>query len=405
MLTELPRVFKELGWGSLDVSDYDLNRLLSSILLCFCIVLLLLMRTIRLPSLVQKTIGVISVCFVLSIALAIHTFKMVGMPFTGIFVVSSRYIIEFILFVFVYNFIQDEGDTRIIATYFFKVSLAIILGVTFFQIFTSSFGEVQGIERLMGTFGSPNILAAFLHLYIFLLLYYSRKTTLLFWSILGALYVLIVYTGSITNLSGNLLFIALVSIHNRWYKKKMFYLLVPIFVFTVTVAVMYKWESISARLSTLLDLNTFELAPASSISWRFEAWQNYISLLGDDVINWLIGLGIGTQRFIFLFGYPENLTDQFEAPGTHNDYLAVLVDFGLIGLAVFLGFLIIVYKRIKKLEKTDAGGFYFRYYFFSLLFIMVTENCIDQLITFVFLITLTCVIKKQSFHYEEKNSG
>jgi O-antigen ligase len=128
-----------------------------------------------------------------------------------------------------------------------------------------------------------------------------------------------------------------------------------------------------------------------------------VSLLEKSFINWIFGLGVGTQRFILHPDYPNSLWRKFDAPGTHNDYLAMLIDFGILGLLLFFCGLFALYKVIRNAEKRDSNLYYLRFYFITVLLIMLTENFIDQLIMFVFILFLTAIISAKKSEILNKN--
>jgi O-antigen ligase len=142
-----------------------------------------------------------------------------------------------------------------------------------------------------------------------------------------------------------------------------------------------------------VNLENFQLTEGSSLRWRWDAWIAYLSLLGKDIGNWIFGLGVGTQRFILHPDYPNSLWRLFDAPGTHNDFLAVLIDFGLLGVGLFVGGIVLLFRVIKHAERRDESLYFMRYYLITVLFIMLSENYIDQLIMFVFVVFLMAIIR------------
>jgi len=223
------------------------------------------------------------------------------------------------------------------------------------------------------------VLAAFMHFFIVAtIVFYGHEKNLKFWVLLGAQYILLFYTGSMTMILSHLVFLFFVGVANRWYKSKLFYFGAVIIIPSVIAVIIAQADAILARLAILFDTDTFELHSGSSIVWRMEAWASYLSLL-DTPLKWFFGLGIGTQRAVFLNGYPGSLTYIFEAPGTHNDYLGILVDFGLFGLSFFFIGVRALLRYLKSLERIDPTTRYLRYFLYSLLFAMLSENILDQL--------------------------
>jgi O-antigen ligase len=204
--------------------------------------------------------------------------------------------------------------------------------------------------------------------------------------------VLLVYTGSIATIGACVLFVAMVGYRERWIKKKSFYWLLPVIIIAIVTAIVLKFDSIMVRLSVIVNPKTLQLTEGSSLRWRWDAWAAYISLLGDNFLHWMFGLGVGSQRYILHPDYPNSLWRLFDSPGTHNDYLGALIDFGLMGLFFLLFSLAFFYDIIRRAEQRVNKLFYLRYYLITVGFIMLTENFIDQLIMFVFIVFTTAII-------------
>jgi O-antigen ligase len=388
MLTELPRSLTLAGWG--DYGDADYNRLMSAVFLLATVFLLSVKRHIKLP--VKLQLAMLLAFFFLLIATAngVFTFLFIGMPISGVFVILLRFILEMLLVVFAFNFFSEPSRLHALYLYFFWPMVFCLTGLSFLQLL---FGAPD-LDRIMGPFGSPTTLALFLHLFIALaFFYFSEQRPFKFWILILVLIALLLYTGSIAVILANFFLIFLISRRERWIRSKKFYMLLPVFGLLSVSVVIYKWESILGRLSTIFNLESFKLARGSSLAWRLDSWKAYLSLLGDDVWRWIVGLGLGTQRYILHPAYENSLWRIFDAPGTHNDYLAVLVDFGLIGLLLFLIALRWLYVFIKKSEQFVPSIVYFRYYFLSVLLIIITENFVDQLIMFVFLTFLVAATR------------
>lgn len=401
LFTELPRVLKETGWFENNIPENLFNQLGTAFLMVFCLFFILSKKKIRLPRWFGLLTIILGVGLLFSLINAVYTFNDLGMPLRGIFVVTSRFFLEWILLLFVLNYFSTSDDLDAFFRIFFKPSVILFCFIGLLQLLTSSMTSIQGINRVSGPFGSPNVFAGFLHLFIVLTFYYyDNKRSSTFWLILLAQYIVLFSTGSMAIFLAHILFLLLVAWKEGWIKRKRFYSVFPVLFLLIMAGIIYKGDYIVQRLSILFQPGSFELTPGSSIAWRFQAWAHYISLLKDSIYSWVFGLGIGTQRFIFLNDYPNNLAYIFEAPGTHNDYITLLLDFGIIGLLIFVVLFVTINKRIKVLEKTHSKIYYLRFYFYSILFIMISENYIDQLIMFVFLVTLSAImnVKRASIH-------
>ncbi|MBT1712202.1 O-antigen ligase family protein [Fulvivirgaceae bacterium PWU5] len=377
VFTELPRSITAVGWANMPDNDY--NRIVSGLFILMMMVGIVFLRRLQVRFALQQVLMFGAAVLFFYTVLAVYTFGQLGMSYTGIGVVIMRYLMEILVAVFFWNFVRSARDLGKIRSIFFMPALLIIFLISYLQIATSSFEDVQGVERLIGPFGNPNVLAAFMHFFIVatIVLYINEKG-IKFWILLVAQYILLFYTGSMTMILSHLVFLFFVGVANRWYKSKLFYYAAVVIIPSVIAVIIAQADAILARLAVLFNTETFELHSGSSIVWRMDAWASYLSLL-DTPLKWLFGLGIGTQRAVFLTGYPGSLTHIFEAPGTHNDYLGVLVDFGLFGLLLFFIGIRALLRYLKSLERINPTIRYLRYFLFSLLFAMLSENILDQL--------------------------
>ena len=122
--------------------------------------------------------------------LAVNTFHQIGMAYNGIFVVALRYVIEIVLVIFVIGFVTQKEDFESLIAFFFKPALFIFTVTSVFQILTNSFEDVQGVNRILGPFGSPTTLASFLHLFIAItFFYYEGRHNSFFWMLIIAQYI------------------------------------------------------------------------------------------------------------------------------------------------------------------------------------------------------------------------
>jgi len=77
----------------------------------------------------------------------------------------------------------------------------------------------------------------------------------------------------------------------------------------------------------------------SSTSYRVFIWMGTIAMLKD---YWLCGIGPGTDAFNMV--YPAYAYNSISAPHSHNLYLQVICDAGIIGFALFMAVLYQFYK-------------------------------------------------------------
>ncbi len=78
----------------------------------------------------------------------------------------------------------------------------------------------------------------------------------------------------------------------------------------------------------------------SSTSYRVYIWMGTLAMLAD---YWFSGTGLGITSFNTI--YPIYSYNDISAPHSHNLYLQLVVEFGIVGLIVFLGMLYNFYKE------------------------------------------------------------
>ncbi len=128
---------------------------------------------------------------------------------------------------------------------------------------------------------------------------------------------------------------------------------------------------------------------------RFFIWRGVIRALEE---RGYAGMGIGQYKANFpdFFKYETHsfivrIVDRGYFLSTHNDYLAILTDYGLVGLVCYLIFLLLSFrKRFKLLQVSAESGetrFLFTFSFIVLSFIIVfgmaAENFQNQLFWFL----------------------
>jgi len=87
----------------------------------------------------------------------------------------------------------------------------------------------------------------------------------------------------------------------------------------------------------------------TSNAYRLRVWQESLGIIKDFPLT---GIGLGHESFLSI--YPFYMLDRGKSPfHTHNTYLQVLVETGIIGLLVFLWLLLSYFKRgLKAIAST-----------------------------------------------------
>lgn len=393
LFSDLFNSFYNIGWVNQPI-NIQFTKIFSSLLVIYMLGFLAIFAQASIKINAFKNIFYLSLFLVFSIIVGIFSFSQIGMSIKGIFIVFFRYIIEILIFIFTWNFIDSKEDFNKIFTRFFKPIILFTSTIILIQLFTSSYHNIQGVPRLVGPFSNPNVCGAFLNLFIVITWFFrstlkNKKYWLL---ILIFMEIALFITGSMTSIIINFCWLFLVFISDQGYRTKIFYYSFPIIIGISTYLVFINLESILNRISKVFDLNSFSLSSASSLSWRYDAWSNYVDQI-DSIFNLLFGLGVGAHRFIFLNDYGNNLSYIFEAPGTHNDYLAVLFDFGLIGLLFLVFFIYSSIRKLNRLNRQNIRIKYIKFYMYTMLIAMFFDNYLDGLLAMVFVMVYAGIIK------------
>lgn len=383
-LSDIAESFKRVGWTSFSVEG--LTKINSAFMMvCLLIVLIVLSNTLTLSNKLAKGLFIMIIVLIGGVVNGCITFSGFGMPISGVFNIMFRYGIEILLIIYTFNFSQiPDAVSRI--NKFVQLLSWIIVVLSFLQLATHSYYTIQGVDRIVGPFTNPNVLGIFSSFCISARIIAganSKMDKLL----IACLYIVLLFSGSMTSLLCNLVFLFF---YMKEKSKNFFAVVVKVgtaLIAVASVCVLVAMDFIINRLSILFNFdNGVELSEGSSILWRFMAWSSYIGMLKTPG-DYLFGMGTGFHRCIFLLDYPHAMTSIFEAPGTHNDYIALLVDYGIIGLVLFLIFII---GFLRMLFKTgDKNLRLWAYFICTMLFAMTMDNYLDQYLNFVIIGNVT----------------
>ncbi len=104
-------------------------------------------------------------------------------------------------------------------------------------------------------------------------------------------------------------------------------------------------ESIIKRFTSIGDMKD------SSTSYRVFIWMGTLLMLRDF---WLTGIGPGTEAFTQV--YPFYSYSSIVAPHSHNLFLQIITESGVIGISAFLILLILFAKRLTVGYQTEGKG-------------------------------------------------
>lgn len=206
---------------------------------------------------------------------------------------------------------------------------------------TAMFSDIQ--TRVVSTFENPNVLGEFLLLMI-------PITAAFVWNAprgynrfinfiaLGVLCLCMIFTYSRGNWLG---LIAAIIIYMSFYDRKFIW-------FGIILAFMSPLilpESIINRFLSIGDTTD------TSTSYRVYIWFGTIKMLKD---YWLSGIGLGSDAFNAI--YPRYAYNSIVAPHSHNLYLQIIAENGILGIVVFLAMIVTYFKdtisAINKKKKS-----------------------------------------------------
>lgn len=258
--------------------------------------------------------------------------------------------------------------------------------------------EIQGLYRIEFPFENPNTLGLYSGLTCWLCVIFlsitnkSQKIKIITtYAILLIFIFLTLKTGSLNGMF--LTFSALLSYLCTHLKTKIIKLLV---IATATLFSIFLIDTnlVLERIYQVfftIDLDNIQ-SGGSSIIWRLKTWALYLSFL--DIPTLLLGHGPGASRIWFMeSAIGSELYNFGDIPGTHNDYLMILFDFGMIGTLIFIRYAYLFYKTAKNNNLLCLS-----HSFIAILFSMFFDNIIDSFIfvyflyfsTFIYISKLKC---------------
>ncbi len=193
------------------------------------------------------------------------------------------------------------------------------------------FSDIQ--TRVVSTFENPNVLGEYLLLLIpvglaFIWAAPKNYNRLIHLVITGLLALCMIYTYSRGCWIGLLVAFFLFFV---FYDRRFIW----VGVIALLLSPMFLPQTIIDRFASVGDTTD------TSTSYRVYIWMGTFQMLKD---YWLCGIGVGTDAFNMV--YPFYSFSSIVAPHSHNLYLQILVENGVLGIAAFLGILVVFYKTV-----------------------------------------------------------
>ena len=259
-------------------------------------------------------------------------------------IVLYKIIILIVVFLISYN-IFKKSDYSITICAVFSVSLFLESLVVLFQVFSS-------LEGLTGIASNPNISSSSIIIKLPIIIYFVHQVkkkwnkfllrVIEYLSIIG-----IIILGSRLGLIS--LFI-IYFFYFFWYKNhrlNQVFSIVVIFTFSFFIT-----NSQTVNNFDLSSLRIENLNNDESTNQRLNFYKKAIDLSFNKPFT---GYGLGSWKYESLPYDSNNNNDILVPYYTHNDFLQILFELGIIGLAAYLVFLIILFKKILFLEDKLRG--------------------------------------------------
>ncbi len=197
---------------------------------------------------------------------------------------------------------------------------------------TEMFEEMGG--RIYSTFGNPNVFGEYLLIVIpitfgLMLKTHSINRKVLYLGAFALQMVCMIFTYSRGCWIGIALAMALMILFTR---RK----LTSLMVFAVFLAPLFIPDTIMQRLLSIGNVAD------TSTSYRVYIWQGTLRMLKDF---WYCGVGIGEAAFGNV--YPSYSLNAISAPHSHNLYLHILSETGILGMGTVVVLLVLFYKYIS----------------------------------------------------------
>ena len=199
--------------------------------------------------------------------------------------------------------------------------------------------------RIAATLGNPNSYTAFLILIIFPIIILaiaekSRNKRITYILLAVLLIINIVLTGSRNAILAFAIGCVVLSITYNW---KLIYLLI------VSIATSLFIPRVLERIKEIID-------PTQNLS-RIKIWGIALKMIKEHPIT-----GIGNGNFVTLYDsyvkkYPDLEYPDYKHMPSHNSYLKVESELGIIGIISFLGILLSTIQKLIKLIKVEKDRF------------------------------------------------
>lgn len=276
-----------------------------------------------------------------------------------------------LIFIIKYEIKEDNKIKNIINCFIFTTVILTLFGLI--QYFTKLGLDVKFISdegtRITSTMSNPNGLGAYIVLTIFpiFMLSFSKKEKKIdgkYFILAGIMLIDLLLTYSRNSLIGfgiGFIVLAIICSYKILYALLLF---IPIFIFDKTI--IYRFEDISRELTS---------GP------RLKLWQIAGKMIKEHPI-----LGVGNGNYVALYDeyverYPEYAYQDYHRFSSHNSYLKIQSELGILGSISFISVIIATLNTIIKTYKTTKDKYYKVFYMgvMASTIAFLCMNCLDNL--------------------------
>ncbi len=270
----------------------------------------------------------------------VYAFISIGLISSEFKVISTIYAILMMLCLYsyqIFNYSIGIDNIKKLRILIFQVSFIIFL-FGFLQYFNPIFimpskwvdiSSYNLSKRIYSTFFNPNVFGFYINFIILLALEdldikKYNLNTLVFICGLACL----ILTFSRSSWISLILALSVVSLFNKKYIK---YALLISLVIIISDTLLKTGRS-----------NISKVVEDSSFLYRLEIWKTSIKIIKDHFIN---GIGFGTLNK-YVAAYSDIVSTKIEH--SHNLYIQIFVETGVLGFSIFIIFLMIILKKFKQ---------------------------------------------------------
>lgn len=305
--------------------------------------------------------------------------------------------IRFMSYILIYFIIKYGTQSRkvmknIINSYIFSSIILCLLGII--QYFTGFdlnkkfvFDYKSGAKiRIAATLGNPNSYAAFLVLILFPLIMLivgekNRKKKILYTIISFLVFINMILTGSRNAILAFAIGCVVLAITYNW---KLIFILIGASVTSLYI------PQVLNRIKEISD-------PTQNLS-RIKLWSTALKMIQEHPL-----IGVGNGNFISLYDayvkkYPELKYPDYKRMPSHNSYLKIESELGVVGILSFLGVLISILSKVIKFIKVENEEYFKLFFkgflasFISFLFMNISDNLffVPKVTTYFWIVCAVC---------------